>query len=46
MRFYDLSKEERNQLVDNINNAITNDLVSGKIEIYIGILFNFGFYNG
>jgi len=32
MRFYDLSKEERNQLVNNINNAITNDLVSGKTE--------------
>ncbi len=32
MAFYDLSKEERNQLVEKINRDITDDLISNEIE--------------
>lgn len=40
MGFYDLSKEERNLLVDNINNAITTDLASGNTENIIKYFYD------
>ncbi|WP_206667100.1 hypothetical protein [Seonamhaeicola maritimus] len=35
MGFYDLSKEERNVLVDKINESIKADLISNKTKVVI-----------